>query len=76
MSKGDPLNLRPSADPLSEMDYLDGFLDSLYTSDMPDGAWFQSQVDAITAHWPECKDAHEAFMSYLLWKNPPKEKMP
>ncbi len=69
----DPMGLRPSANPLSDMDYLDGYLDFLYTSDMPDGAWFQSQVDAIAVHWPECKDAHEAFMQYLQWKNPPEK---
>ena len=66
----DPMGLRPSADPLSDMDYLDGYLHFLYTSDMPDGAWFQSQVDTIAEHWPECEDAHEAFMQYLQWKNP------
>jgi len=57
------------ATPLESMDYLDGYLDHLYTSDMPDGAWFQSQVDAIAAHWPDEKDAHDCFMAYLQWKS-------
>ncbi len=55
--------------PLADMDYLDGYLDFLYTSDMPDGAWFQSQVDAIADHWPDEKDPHECFMQYLDWKS-------
>jgi len=59
------------ATPLESMDYLDGFLSSIYDSDLPDGAWFQAQVDLIEWHWSiKNLDAHECFMQYLQWKNP------
>jgi hypothetical protein len=60
--------------PLDNMDYLDGYLSSVYDSDMPDGAWFQAQVDLIAEHWKDVKnlDAHECFMQYLVWKEKPR----
>ena len=54
--------------PLESMDYLDGYLSAIYDSDMPDGAWFQAQVDMIGEHWPKEEDPHEVFMQYLQWK--------
>ena len=60
--------------PFTNMDYLDGYLDFVYSDDdAPDGAWFQMCVDTIQEHWPDC-DAHECFMQYLLWKNPQKDE--
>ena len=53
--------------PLSSMDYLDGYLDFIYTSDMPDGAWFAALVSDIETHWPDA-DGHESLMTYLEWK--------
>lgn len=61
--------------PLDDMDYLDGYLDFVYTNDdAPDGAWFAMCVSTIEEHWPDEKDAHECFMQYLQWKNPEKKE--
>ncbi len=63
------------AHPLDEMHYLDGYLSYHHDdADLPDGAWFQIQVDMIAEHWPEEKDAHECFMQYLEWKSAEQEK--
>ena len=57
------------ATPLADMDYLDGYLDFVYTNhDAPDGAWFEMCVSTIEEHWPEECDAHECFMRYMVWK--------
>ena len=53
--------------PLDDMWYLDGYLNFIYTSDMPDGAWWAALESTIEEHWPG-SDGFETLHSYLKWK--------